>query len=137
MHPADRVPAKTCDPPGLESPLVGVPPQRGRGTPWHSPAARRTARALPHCTSVPPDERTPMDPIDGGLLRILNADLVVLDTKWRFALRNPFWRIYCNDGPGASVVHPEGVLELQAGMIHVLPSWGAFTSHCTRSVTHA
>lgn len=75
-----------------------------------------------------------MDPL---VVRVLHADATVIDGRWRFALRNPFWRIYCNDDAGAEVSFPDGVLQLAPDRIHVLPAWGDFASRCRRSVGHA
>lgn len=76
----------------------------------------------------------PLDPP----CRILAALRSELDQGWNLRLCDPFWRLYLNDQPGATVRHPGGIHLLTPGRLHLLPAWGMFTacSPANRVIQH-
>jgi AraC-like DNA-binding protein len=52
-------------------------------------------------------------------------------------LREPFWRLYCNDNDGAQLIPPKGEpLLLQSGRIYILPSGVSCRSLATKEAGH-
>ncbi len=75
-------------------------------------------------------------PLQSVQCRLLTADLFSIDTWWNFPLCNPYWRLYWNLDPGATVIGPGRTLPLQPHRAYLLPAWVRSSGHCQRPVRH-
>ncbi len=68
-------------------------------------------------------------------VRLVGSRRLKIDTTWGHDLESPFWRLYVQDRSGASIIHQGHRLPLNAGQVHLIPSWVRFQCSATRSVT--
>lgn len=54
--------------------------------------------------------------------RVVTSRIGVLDEKWRYELRSPFWRIYVNKSPGAFIEYQGIRWNLAPHKIHLIPA---------------
>ena len=54
---------------------------------------------------------------------------------WQLDLLSPFWRVYINDRPGASLICAGEQIELLPDCLYVIPAWVRFQTSTTRPVT--
>jgi AraC family transcriptional regulator len=77
-------------------------------------------------------------PHDVQLRAILYGDMLI-DERWnRFRDHCiPYWSLYINSRPGASIRLRDGRMhELTPDRVHLIPAWVRFDCHTTRSVPH-
>jgi len=80
---------------------------------------------------------TPLAIEDAVSTRILDADAVYIHDHWNYVnVCNSFWRLYVNDGPGASIEVAGGEYVITPRRLHVIPAWVPFNCRCTRRVRH-
>lgn len=74
-------------------------------------------------------------------IRLFGVDTVRIGSRgnpWNYEeMREPFWRLYCNDSDGAFLtLASDETFSLQAGEIYVVPSGVNFHSHAAREIGH-
>jgi len=69
-------------------------------------------------------------------LRVLYANQLVIDQRWRWRLSDPFWRLYFNRDPGAFIASDTKRWELPAYRAVIVPAWGDFRGSCVAPVRH-
>lgn len=69
-------------------------------------------------------------------LRILYANQLVIDQRWRWRLSDPFWRLYFNRDAGAAIADEHQRWELPPYRAVIIPAWGDFRGFCVAPVRH-
>jgi AraC-like DNA-binding protein len=68
--------------------------------------------------------------------RVLLASLLVIDQKWGWRLCDPFWRLYFNRDPGASVANAKRRVPLAPRQAVLVPAWCDAHGTCINPVRH-
>lgn len=69
--------------------------------------------------------------------RALAVSETIIDRWWCRRECNPFWRLYCNLDPGASIRSSEGVhLHLEPHHCYLVPAWVVFKGRAEGSIRH-
>jgi AraC-like DNA-binding protein len=71
-------------------------------------------------------------------LRIIAIGATRLNETWDFSnLRKPYFRVYCNDRPGAAIQMGRSWLPLEPFRLYLIPAWFKFATRSRRGVAHA
>lgn len=68
--------------------------------------------------------------------QVLYANQLVIDQRWSWRLSDPFWRLYFNRDPGATIGDDQQRWQIPPYRAVVVPPWGDFHGFCVAPVRH-